>query len=1343
MQIKSWFKLLLTPKSYIFLLWLVVVGISYRQGYLLSGWDNLHPEFNLPLNISRSIFGVWQEYQGVGLVAGMAHAADLPRQLILLLLSLFVPLNYLRFLWWVLMLLVGPLGIYSLSHLLVKEQKKTDLNPQVIGFIAACFYLCNLATIQFFATPYEAFITFYGFLPWMLWSVLRIFSTTSTSSKWIVLGIIHLLATPAFYVQTLFIVYVMLLAVFYIAQFLATRSKQTLVQIGITTSVIVIAQLFWLLPVVYFSLSNAQVAVTAKQNASATQENILLNESRGNVLDVLRLGSYLLDFTDYDMETRENRLLLSEWRFWYDSLAGKLSGILIGVISLVGILFALIRFSRWRLLLLAWILLCFTMLMRKVFVFNALYLLLENSIPFFGQLFRTTFTKWAIPLLLVYALGFGITAGGAFLFLQSKVKALRFVVPIALVMFVALGIGPLFTSGIIKQEMLVKQPLAYQQLFTFFEREQSQARIAHLPVQSFWGWNYYSWGYRGSGFLWYGIEQPILDRAFDVWSGENEAFYNEMSTAIYGCEKVRSSEFGVHSDKSDSLSQCARDAKRVLEKYDVSYVMLDESIVAPGRDHEILRHEETKAVMSLLGWEQVFEEPVVSDNQGAFTEPLLHVWKRTERTDNTSLDPSTSFQDDELSSSNSAHRTSFVWAPEKFTVVEADTSKVRKDVVYERVGNYVEVRSSELGAHKASNEISPNPEPRTYYPFADVFKEKLDDVTIAPSGFAPDSISLKRQIITNSESKLTIPPILKQTMMPVMVNSTLEDSKLIVELELAVTLELQQQTHKLPTIGQFTFLLADPLDSVYVQIGETTWEVRRGDAQHIVMLEAGADTNIRLFDAASFERVALPRSIAREQVSQCWTRDGQIGLVEVEQYEESTRIRVTDASGCVSYPLGAVKENSLMKISVVHRSEDGARPHFCVDALGGEYSCEHAPVFSIERASEQWASVERFVNATAGEEFFLDLTARPSDKVNHVWTIEYQTPQVDIFEVLAETQLDSGAWERMMQDQGLSLPKGEQDLTLTLSTEPLSLTSMFAGSATNCDVFDRGEIQENLDASGYRMKALNQGSMCSVASLETIPLNQSSLLRLQGENVSGRSLKFYLSNWNSDRADLEYLLDEGNFDQVFSVLPWPQLSGSGYSLNLETRSFDAEVAENVLEKADLYPLPLAWLAGIQIGALGAEGNIPVQNELTIAWSQKFGTSHYVAEIQHSEGGMLALSQGFDEGWLGYEVDGAKCGVGCRLMPWWFGKRLEHVKVNGWANGWMLAEYGVQSTECEAGDDTCEANNENVNNPEPRTSNIVIVFWPQYLEWGGLLALGGLGLWLGVGLVKERKNKKHN
>ncbi|MEJ2276721.1 MAG: hypothetical protein P8Y70_03075, partial [Candidatus Lokiarchaeota archaeon] len=63
------------------------------------------------------------------------------------------------------------------------------------------------------------------------------------------------------------------------------------------------------------------------------------------------------------------------------------------------------------------------------------------------------------------------------------------------------------------------------ELYEFFGKAPKQARVAFFPVQTFWGWNFYSWNYRGSGFLWYGIEQPILDRAFDVWSKHNEDYY--------------------------------------------------------------------------------------------------------------------------------------------------------------------------------------------------------------------------------------------------------------------------------------------------------------------------------------------------------------------------------------------------------------------------------------------------------------------------------------------------------------------------------------------------------------------------------------------------------------------------------------------------------------------------------------------------------------------------------------------------------------------------------------------------------------------------------------------------
>jgi hypothetical protein len=78
-------------------------------------------------------------------------------------------------------------------------------------------------------------------------------------------------------------------------------------------------------------------------------------------------------------------------------------------------------------------------------------------------------------------------------------------------------------------------------------------------MTSFWNWEYRNWGQFGSGFLWYGIKQPILVRAFDPWSTNNEQFYNELSYAI--------------NSKSSLLFE------NTLKKYDISYLLLDESSI--------------------------------------------------------------------------------------------------------------------------------------------------------------------------------------------------------------------------------------------------------------------------------------------------------------------------------------------------------------------------------------------------------------------------------------------------------------------------------------------------------------------------------------------------------------------------------------------------------------------------------------------------------------------------------------------------------------------------------------------------------------------------------------------
>lgn len=76
--------------------------------------------------------------------------------------------------------------------------------------------------------------------------------------------------------------------------------------------------------------------------------------------------------------------------------------------------------------------------------------------------------------------------------------------------------------------------------------------------------------------------------------------------------------------------------------------------------------------------------------------------------------------------------------------------------------------------------------------------------------------------------------------------------------------------------------------------------------------------------------------------------------------------------------------------------------------------------------------------------------------------------------------------------------------------------------------------------------------------------------------------------------------------------------------------------------------------------------------------KKYGTAIY--KVKTTGSGLLVLDQGFEKGWISYP-------------------KLTHVKVNSWANGWVVPPtfYILPAT-------------------------VYLFFWPQLLEWSGFIIL---------------------
>ncbi|PIS22368.1 hypothetical protein COT50_02320, partial [candidate division WWE3 bacterium CG08_land_8_20_14_0_20_41_10] len=277
-----------------------VCAFNYTPDTYLTGWDNLHPEFYFKVNIiDRSIFSVWQEYQGLGLLAVMAHASDLPRQTILYAFSLFLPCSFVRYLYQFLMLFLGCGGVFFLL-------KKT-LGGDKSSFLGALFYLLNLGTLQNFYAPISMFTTFWGFFPLLLFSGFNYLEDPARRNLlWFIW--ISVLAVPMAYTPTLFIVYVFCFSVILLGS--SFRRFKYLLRLLFT---IFAVNAFWILPFIYSVYSNVGTVINSTINQMSSENSFLLNKKWGGFENVAILKGFWFGNVDLQLEQGKFDYMMRPW----------------------------------------------------------------------------------------------------------------------------------------------------------------------------------------------------------------------------------------------------------------------------------------------------------------------------------------------------------------------------------------------------------------------------------------------------------------------------------------------------------------------------------------------------------------------------------------------------------------------------------------------------------------------------------------------------------------------------------------------------------------------------------------------------------------------------------------------------------------------------------------------------------------------------------------------------------------------------------------------------------------------------------------------------------------------
>ena len=230
---------------------------------------------------------------------------------------------------------IGTFGIY---YGLGKITKFSKTNRT----LSALFYLINFGSIQIFWPPFESFIGFWAAYPWLIFSFITLMQSKKRRDLYVWL-LINILAIPAFYLQTTFVVYLISIFGTSFSYLLLRRNKKKFLIKNIKTYLILfLANSFWILPFLYFLLSNLGNPLQSTGNIMSTQETFMRNQKRGNLVDFIKLRGYFFDFSDAD------QALMQSWQNHFNKDIYNHLSLLLGLLSITGLFILISKFYRER-----------------------------------------------------------------------------------------------------------------------------------------------------------------------------------------------------------------------------------------------------------------------------------------------------------------------------------------------------------------------------------------------------------------------------------------------------------------------------------------------------------------------------------------------------------------------------------------------------------------------------------------------------------------------------------------------------------------------------------------------------------------------------------------------------------------------------------------------------------------------------------------------------------------------------------------------------------------------------------------------------------------------------------
>ena len=214
--------------------------------------------------------------------------------------------------------------------------------------------------------------------------------------------------------------------------------------------------------------------------------------------------------------------------------------------------------------------------------------------------------------------------------------------------------------------------------------------------------------------------------------------------------------------------------------------------------------------------------------------------------------------------------------------------------------------------------------------------------------------------------------------------------------------------------------------------------------------------------------------------------------------------------------------------------------------------------------------------------------------------------------------------------------------------------------------------------------------------LRHLPHSLNYLLSFDLRAQKGLTPTICLENYSSRRCDVyERLIDTNQIQSV--IQPVSNMDeNTGYTLHIYNNSFGNRITSNLIKKISVHPIPLNFIKNISISSpqsLIEPGKL-VSSEHPFPFL-------YTASIENNRSSVINLYQTKSSSWKALSVSARDL----ELPPWFisiitplvyfFLPNLFQTTTNLWHNAWALSEG---------------------------SSNLIIVYLPQYLQFIGLILL---------------------